>query len=454
MDPYCPAAEEIRAWAANPDALEPVQDWDICVDWLNCPDLILSLATDASCPKQSYFLHILYFLVGSAVRSRFQSPRKLEIEILLDKGRGVDHPLVAEWLRKSEELLASPGLFDYELWCAGGLARHGFQASGSTGAGAGDASGFAVADAHCDFLSRAWFHGDSILAAEGSGPQMTLAGLRRGQVRLQVFAIFVDAAKHPNVVPEVQGQIAAFEKMLEMAEGGLRPIRRRGELGEIAAGTTGAVLALEGAEAIGNDLACLHELFQRGVRLVTLTWNHANAIGNGVGDGVGPAGLTGFGRDVVQEMGRLGMAVDVSHLNEHGFWNVLEISRQPPLASHSNVFELCPHRRNLQRSQIAALVQSGGFIGLNFYPKFLTGNEKAGLDDLRRHLDRFLDLGCENILGFGSDFDGISFSPDGLNGPGDFPRLLDSLHAAGYSEPLLRKLAATNLFDYLERVLP
>lgn len=313
---------------------------------------------------------------------------------------------------------------------------------------------FAVADAHCDFLSRAWFHGDSILAAEGSGPQVTLAGLRRGQVRLQVFAVFVDAVKHPKVVPEVDGQLAAFEMMVEMAEGGLRMIRRRGELEGIAEATTGALLALEGGEAIGSDLANLHRLFERGVRMVTLTWNHVNAIGNGVGEGVDTRGLTPFGRDVVREMNRLGMAVDISHLNEHGFWNVLEIAGQPPLASHSNVHSLCPHRRNLHRSQIEALVRAGGFIGLNFYPKFLNGTEKAGIDDLRRHLDRFLDLGCENIIGFGSDFDGIPFSPDGLNGPGDFPRLLEALHAAGYGEPLLRKLAATNLFDYLARVLP
>lgn len=313
---------------------------------------------------------------------------------------------------------------------------------------------FAVADAHCDFLSRAWFQGDSILAAEGSGPQVTLAGLRRGNVSLQVFAVFVDAVLHPHVVPEVEGQIAAFDKMVEAAEGGLRLIRRRDELGGIAAGATGALLALEGGEAIGGDLANLHRWFQRGVRMVTLTWNHANAIGNGVGEGVDPRGLTPFGRDVVQEMNRLGMAVDLSHLNEHGFWDVLEHARQPPLASHSNVFEICPHRRNLHRSQIEAMIRAGGFIGLNFYPKFLNGTEKAGFDDLRRHLDRLLDLGGENSIGFGSDFDGIPFSPEGLNGPGDFPRLLETLHAAGYGESVLDKIAATNLFDYLGRILP
>jgi membrane dipeptidase len=171
-------------------------------------------------------------------------------------------------------------------------------------------------------------------------------------------------------------------------------------------------------------------------------------------DGVGepdPQGLTPFGRQVVQEMNSLGMVVDVSHLAPKGFWDVIEISSAPIIASHSNAKVLCPHRRNLEDDQIKAIIEKGGVIGMTFVPYFI-GEGKITIPHLLRHIDHILSLGGEDHIGLGSDFDGISITMEDLRSGSDYPKLLQALDQE-YGHDITAKICGKNFLRVYKQVL-
>jgi membrane dipeptidase len=177
-----------------------------------------------------------------------------------------------------------------------------------------------------------------------------------------------------------------------------------------------------------------------------------NDLGDGV-DSVKEAGLTSFGREVVKEMNRLGMIVDVSHLNEKGIWDVVELSEKPIIASHSNAKTLCSHRRNLTDKQIKAIAQKGGVIGINFAPQFLRDEGQATLEDVLNHIDYICELVGEDYIGFGSDFDGISSTPEGLKDISYFPAILEGLRKRGYTQEQIDKISHRNFENLIKKIL-
>ncbi len=173
------------------------------------------------------------------------------------------------------------------------------------------------------------------------------------------------------------------------------------------------IISIEGGEALEGETSALSVFHHLGVRMLTLTWNYANDLGCGamVNSHIG---LTDFGKEVVLNMEQLGMIVDVSHLNEAGFWDVYHLSTKPFVASHSNCFSLCDHKRNLNDAQIKAIAEKGGLIGINLYPPFLEKNGIASIEDIVRHVVYIQKLvGCDYI-GLGADFDGIDQTPAGI----------------------------------------
>ena len=184
--------------------------------------------------------------------------------------------------------------------------------------------------------------------------------------------------------------------------------------------------------------------------MIALTWNFENEIGHPAK--LGPkGGLKPFGFELLRAMDRYGILADTSHLNEAGFWDVCERTALPPIASHSDCRWLCDVPRNLTKEQVKALIDRGGFIGVNFYSRFLKEEGPATLDDAVRHVDALCELGAEHIVGFGSDFDGIDEWPEGLGDPSGFPALLDALRKRGYTEAQLADLAGLNLWRLLKR---
>ncbi|MCL2014428.1 MAG: membrane dipeptidase [Oscillospiraceae bacterium] len=170
-------------------------------------------------------------------------------------------------------------------------------------------------------------------------------------------------------------------------------------------GVCRGLLAIESGAALGGSLDRIWEMKKRNISIITLTWNSANEIACGVN---GAGGITDFGKDAIYEMENCGITVDASHLNEISFFELCSIARKPFIASHSNAYAVYKNRRNLKDAQITELAAMGGLIGLNFYINFIGGD--AGLEDMLKHVEHFLNLGCEDILAIGSDFDGAKTS--------------------------------------------
>ena len=217
-------------------------------------------------------------------------------------------------------------------------------------------------------------------------------------------------------------------------------------------GVLAAVLHFEGAENLGPDFSRLEVLYEAGLRSLGLVWSRPNAYGHGVpfefpaSPDTGP-GLTEAGRALVGECNRLGVLVDLSHLNERGFWDVAAISGAPLVATHSNAHALCPTTRNLTDRQLDAIRDSDGMVGVNFAVAFLREDgqdeEDTPLEIVARHVDYLVErVGIERV-GFGSDFDGAKV-PRELGDASGLPKLLGALLDRGYDVDALRKLSHEN----------
>jgi membrane dipeptidase len=219
------------------------------------------------------------------------------------------------------------------------------------------------------------------------------------------------------------------------------------------------VMHIEGAEAIDPDLRMLDVLYEAGLRSLGPVWSRANVFAHGVpfrypsSPDTGP-GLTDRGRELVRACNHLGVMVDLSHLNEKGFWDVARLSTAPLVATHSNAHAICPHSRNLTDRQLAAIRESGGMVGLNFATAFIRpdGRRDANttLEDMIRHVDHMIEHAGEDHVGLGSDFDGATI-PAAIGDVRGLPRLIEAMRRHGYDEPLLRKIAYGNWVGVLER---
>ena len=225
----------------------------------------------------------------------------------------------------------------------------------------------------------------------------------------------------------------------------------------VAGGRIAALLAIEGGEALEGDIGVLRMLYRLGVRVLTLTHFPRNELGDGSRDDAG-SHLTAFGVEVVEEMTRLGMIIDVSHLNERGFWDVMERTTRPVIASHSNCKALCNHHRNLTDAQIEALAATGGVINLSYCGGFIKAGvtretlDTVGLDDWLDHVDHVIDLVGPDYVGLGSDFDGGCGFP-GMDDITQVPRITRGLVARGYADAEIEKILGGNNLRVFKTVL-
>lgn len=304
-------------------------------------------------------------------------------------------------------------------------------------------------DAHCDTMSRILDKDSRLLSND-----LEIDLQRMPEKYIQVFAAFVDK-EHCGCSPlnRCLRIIERYHSEIEKNSSSIRHCVTYDEIIQaLSDGKRAAVLSVEGGEALDGNLSALWALYRLGVRLITLTWNYPNEIADGALT-ESKGGLTAFGKNVVREMNRLGMVIDVSHLSERGFWDVIEITSSPVVASHSNAQALCGHLRNLTDEQICAVIQNRGVIGLNFYPEFLNDSGRADIEDILRHLEHMLELGGEDCVGFGSDFDGVERLPDGITGIQDMHCLTERMLQRGYSDDLVKKIAAENFLRVFREIL-
>ena len=297
-----------------------------------------------------------------------------------------------------------------------------------------------ICDTHCDTLyMRAHWQEQS--------PCVTMENMVKGGVSLQTCTLWAGTkgmSDHPH--DKALAQLAAFER-LQKEEGWTRvdsPL-------EAVDGETKILLSIEGGEIFEGSVERVREFYGRGVRMAALTWNNENEIASPAKGG-SKEHIKSAGWDILREMAALRIAADTSHLNEQGFWDLIDRHSQPPMASHSCAKALCDHFRNLTDAQIRAMAERGGWIGVNFYPCFLTGSEHASVRDIADHIDHMCQLGAAKHVGFGSDFDGIECTPADCQSPADVPRILGELRRRGYDEDAIADIAGRNFLRYYERL--
>lgn len=311
-----------------------------------------------------------------------------------------------------------------------------------------------VADAHVDVLYKLLFD-DALSFVSDSSLQASLQNLESANIRTQVFAVYVPTRYAGSTQLEfVLQSIDLFHRKVVSARGSnVLPVTSRSSLLEARqAGGIAGILSLEGGGCLGNDTSILRVLFELGVRGAGLTWNPANQLADGCREERN-AGLTQLGKEIVREMQRLGMWVDIAHLADSGVRDVLSITDGPIMASHANVRNVHEHPRNLTDETIREIIRRDGWMGLTFEGAFVAPPESRDVDAVFQHLDYVLELGGENHLGFGSDFDGTSNPVSGLATAADYGPLRDAM-VERYGKQLTEKILFNNFEAFLQRVLP
>ncbi|MDH7578455.1 MAG: dipeptidase [Bacillota bacterium] len=297
-------------------------------------------------------------------------------------------------------------------------------------------------------------HCDTILVAYRNHKTIEIQKFLEGNIKIQFFALFPGSIHYPNwYLHRVLDMLDFCWEQFEAQRTLIEVITSPADLSNCIEGKKiGALLAIEGGEVLEGNLRILRVLYRLGIRSLGLTWNHRNEIADGIAESQTGGGLTKFGRQVVKEMNRLGMIIDVSHLAEKGFWDVLELSDHPVIASHSNCRTIWNHPRNLSDEQIKGLAENKGIVGINFVPDFL-GPAGAGLNDLLKHIDHICTLVGDDFLGFGSDFDGTDFFIPEIQDARHFPKIIETLQKWGYPEGSIRKICRENCLRVLKEVL-
>jgi membrane dipeptidase len=307
------------------------------------------------------------------------------------------------------------------------------------------------------------FHCDTALALLGEN--MNQAGnLRKNQLHIdlerasklggyaQCFACFTTPFMEEwfHISP-----ITIFERELATIQREIDKNKRKIGLAYSAAdvrsnlekGKASAILTLEGTAGFGYDPALLEDLYMIGFRMATLTWNEQNPL---AGSNQTGGGLTEQGREFVREAQRLGMIIDVSHLSDEAFWDIVDLTATPIIASHSNSRAVCDISRNLTDDMFRQICKVGGVVGLNQYAKFV--GEKPNLDTVCDHVLHFLELDPEGThIALGADLDGCDELTDGFDGIQSYPTLADKMLERGISEQIIRNIFWNNALGVMEQ---
>ncbi len=299
-------------------------------------------------------------------------------------------------------------------------------------------------DAHCDTASVML---DKRKTLENNKLHFDLAKVPKDYT--QIFAVYVDVKRHKKPMTRVKSVINKLKKEIDKQPDKIALCLDNDMRAEaLKQGKTAAFISLEGCDAI-TKVEDVQTLYDMGVRIASLTWNNKNQLAGGVDS---KDELTLLGRKVIQEFSKIGIVVDVSHLNEESFWEVMRVVNWPMIASHSCSKSVFKHKRNLTDEQFSAIASRGGVVGINFYPLFLNGRRKAYIKNIIKHIDHFLALGGENNIGLGSDFDGVAYLPQDLAGVEGMEALKAAFKEHGYSDELIDKICYGN-FERILRLL-
>ena len=300
-------------------------------------------------------------------------------------------------------------------------------------------------DAHCDTPVPVHFEGGRLYE---NRCHLDLKRLAAYAPCAQVFSLCVNPG--PEMAAETDRVLNTLLRELDANAQYVLLCRNTEDISAAAAkGKIAALISIEGAKRFDCSIDKLRELYRRGVRIVHITWNEDNILcGAAMASG---AGLTAQGRAFVRAAQEMGVVLDMSHISERGFWDVLEIAERPVLAGHSNAGALCGHPRNLSDAQFTALVNSGGVAGLNYCRAFLGLGEDVGA--VVAHAEHWLSLGGEKAVCLGGDLDGISRLPEGMTGVESVGAIYNAMLRKNWSEDLVRDIFYRNLRDFFGRAM-
>jgi len=300
------------------------------------------------------------------------------------------------------------------------------------------------ADAHCDTITTALSKKEELFK---NSCHIDIDRLLKFDSPVQVFSVWLEKQKLSSPFFYTMQAIDFFKKevyknnaYIDMA------VSYSDLLQNIRNNKISGILGIEGGEALEGKFENVYRLFECGVRVFTLTWNFENEIGFGAVSG-SYEGLKPFGKDVVKTLDSLNAIIDVSHINEQGFWDLCHIYDKPFIASHSNSKKICDNPRNLTDEQIIEISKRKGIIGINLYPYFIEKNGKADIKSIIRHIDHILTIAGEDVIGFGCDFDGISSAPENISDVSDIFRLYDSIKKY-FGINAANKFMGNNLLQY------
>lgn len=280
-----------------------------------------------------------------------------------------------------------------------------------------------IADGHCDTLYK---H-----ANNDTDCTITSKRLCEANYALQIFAIW-DKWEEVNPYDSIEFQSMLYAKKI-------LPVLKKKEIQ--------GILSLEGGDIFNDGINRIEDILNFGIQAMSLTWNNDNAIGGGSN---GNIGLSPYGKEVVEALEENGIIIDVSHLSEESFYDLIKIIKRPIFASHSNCYSLMPHKRNLTDEQIKIIASTGGTIGICFYKYFLSKSKYVYLSDVVKHIDYICQMlgNCDHVA-FGSDFDGISEFVIGLETPIDIQKIFKLLIDLGYTNTDIDKIAYRNLRGFV-----
>ncbi|ADH99555.1 dipeptidase [Salisediminibacterium selenitireducens] len=306
-----------------------------------------------------------------------------------------------------------------------------------------------IYDLHCDALLK--LYEDRTRSFKNSPDlEVNAERIREGQIKMQFFAIFIEPDTPSDIMFDAAlQQIDLFHTEVLSQSDDIVKITSWHQLKDLKSHQTGAVLTLEGADAFGNDFSKWRILKELGVMSLGVTWNQANLCCDGIGESRG-GGLTDFGKEIVAFNNRHGLLTDVSHISLAGFEDVLDLA-DFPIATHSNAYSLCSHRRNLRDEQLDRLIEKGALIGVVFNPPFIDEQDEATIPALIRHIDYICKRGGSKLISFGSDFDGIASYVKDLDHAGAYQNLITEL-LKSYSQDEVEGFAWKNAHRFLTSI--
>ena len=359
-----------------------------------------------------------------------------------------------------------------------------------------------LVDTHNDVLLQIMEKG-VVLDNDQKGVSHTdLQRLKQGGVDVQFFSVWCDG-NQANPFEYALVEMDSLDAVTNRNPDKIVQVENTQEaMNVVGENKIAAFFGVEGGHMMENDLSKLDTLYNRGTRYMTLTWNNSTSwatsasdetVEDGALNSEGKKGLTAFGKKIVRHMNTLGMMVDISHVGEQTFWDVIDTTTKPVIASHSSVYAICPVPRNLKDNQIRAIAKNGGVVQINFYAGFIDPNYEGKrdafmlkhknendslikngvnlyvaeeilfskyvvevqsfrptLDQLVQHIAHVIDLVGVDYVGLGSDFDGIPLAPLGLDDVSSYPLITEALFARGYSAEEIYKILGGNLLRVLK----